>query len=217
MPLTRSINVGIIESDDFLLKSYNDFLKDYGDINISFAVNSMTAFGQIVKRRLRDKPNIILLGVEANLKIGLDAIRILHFQFPGVRVIILSSEETDAFIMQALRTGASSILFKRFGMVEIFDTIIKVNEHGAFLHPEISARIMNYMRSSMSKEITDKLTPKEIELVLLLSKGLSYQEVAEQLKISTYAVTYRMRRIHEKLNITSKAQLLSLVRKGSWQ
>lgn len=212
-----AVNLGIFQNEHFLLNNYNEFFRDFHDINICFAVQSMEEFQQYSERKIKNKPNLILLDIHTGAEQDPDLIRTIHYRFPLSKIIVIGSEDKDTIVMKCFRNGAVCFLNRNARMVDIYEALLHVSREGAYIPSCLCSRIINILNSGIPEEISGQLTPRELELVLFLRNGLTYKELARAMFVSIYTINHHLKKIYTKLNVSSKAQLLSKVRSSQWK
>jgi DNA-binding NarL/FixJ family response regulator len=123
--------------------------------------------------RLSDslKPDVILLDLEMPELSGVEALEKLRDADSTARTIIFTAYDTDERILGALRAGARGYLLKGAARTEIFDAIRTVHAGGSLLQPVVTGRLLDHLSREQPSPEPDPLTPREIEVLALLSQG----------------------------------------------
>lgn len=211
------VNIGIFENDHFLLNNYIEFFQDFHDLNICFAVQTMEEFQQYSTRKIKVKPAVILLDIHFETSQDPDLIRTIHYRFPLSKIIVIGTDEEDLIVMKSFRNGAVCFLHRDIRLVEIYEAILNVASEGAYIPSDLCARLIYFLNSGIPEEISKQLSPRELELVLFLRNGLTYKELAREMFVSVYTINHHLKKIYTKLNVSSKAQLISKVRSSQWK
>jgi DNA-binding NarL/FixJ family response regulator len=159
------------------------------------------------------KPDVVLMDVAMPALNGLDATARLAREFPVVRVIILSMHANAEYARRALRAGAVGYLLKNSNAAEL-DLAIKAAIQGnTFLSPAVAKFIAaDYARpggGSSDSMALERLTPRQLEILQLITKGYTRKQIAEKLVISVKTFdTYRAQ-LMEHLDIHDHAGLVS--------
>lgn len=164
-------------------------------------------------------PDVILMDVAMPGTNGLEATRRLKSMGLKSEILILTMYAEEEYLFQALQAGASGYLLKKAADTELIDAIRTMHKGLAFLYPSATKMlIQDYLervKSGEEKESYDGLSQREREVLQLIAKGYTSQEVAKRLFLSPKTVeTYRSR-IADKLGIRHRAELVKYaLRKG---
>ena len=145
----------------------------------------------------------------------MDGVGIISKYYPDAHLVILSGNTDNDIIWQSISKVASCYLLKPVSFVEIKKQIEIVKNGGALISPEI-AQVLIGKVNSLGKErrtsyANDKLTVRENEVLAQLVNGLAYKEIANVLGISATTVNDHIKNIYNKLNVNSKAELISKI------
>jgi DNA-binding NarL/FixJ family response regulator len=154
------------------------------------------------------KPDVVLMDIHLPGETGIACTARLREIMPEVQVIMLTVYKDIKMIFQALKAGACGYVLKRSDEQEILDAIAEVREGGAPMTGEIARMVVRSFReeSAVKADVTDDLSPREMEILALLSEGLSNKEIAGQLKISFATVRTHLMHIYEKLHVRCRTE-----------
>jgi DNA-binding NarL/FixJ family response regulator len=152
----------------------------------------------------RRQPAVVLMDIHLPGESGITCTARLKEKLPGVQVIILTVYNDPDLIFQALRAGACGYLLKRAGREGILRAISEVLAGGAPMTGEIARRVIDAFRRPALLAQRPELSPREEEVLELLSTGLSNKQLAAQLGISYETVCVHLRRVYEKLHVCSR-------------
>ena len=145
---------------------------------------------------------------------GIEATRCLAEPERAPRVLILTTFDLDEYVYEALRAGASGFLLKDAGADELLHAVRVVAAGEALLSPSITRRLIaDYARRPPASEQPDalaELTPRELEVLRLLARGLSNGEIARELVLGEATVKTHVARIFQKLDLHDRAQAVVL-------
>ena len=154
-------------------------------------------------------PHIALIDISMPHLNGLDALKKLNGQYPGLKLIILTMHEEPEYIMKSLNSGAHAYLLKNVSPDELQKAIRTVVNGGKYFNQTVSGIIMENLAKSEPEE--EALTPRELEVLKLVSQGMSNYQIASELFISIRTVE------KHRVNVLRKMQALNtadLVRKA---
>ena len=164
---------------------------------------------EAVKLALEGDVDLAILDISMPRMTGLQATRELQQRRPELRVLILSMHESEQYLYQALKLGASGYVVKRLADRDLVEACRAAMRGEPFLYPgEISAVIRDYLRRARNGENgDDPLTPRETEVVKLVAESYTNRQIAEALVISEKTVDRHRANILEKLGMHDRVQL----------
>jgi len=162
------------------------------------------------------KPDIILMDLLMPEKNGIEATREIKTFNPDARILIITSFAEDENIYQAIKAGALGYLLKDSSPQELMQAIHDVCNGRMSLHPNIALKLIEELnRPSEIPIIDDPLTEREVEVLKLVAKGRSNQEIAEKLVVSERTIGAHVSNILSKLHLANRTQAaLYALRKG---
>jgi DNA-binding NarL/FixJ family response regulator len=157
------------------------------------------------------RPDVVLMDVRMPGRDGIAATRDVLAAVPGVRVVILTTFEDDAYIFGALSAGASGFLLKRTRPEDLLAAIRTVADGDALLSPSVTSRVIERMAGEPPPQLAQDpriaaLTPREREVLELVASGLSNAEIAAALVIEESTVKSHTKRILAKLGVRDRVQ-----------
>lgn len=173
-------------------------------------VVGMASDGLEAVRMARElRPDVLVTDVSMPGLNGVEAIRRIHAEEPGVRTLCLSMHDTHRIVLAALDAGARGYLLKEGPGEELGQAIRQVMANQIYLSPELVGVVVGEMRQRQQRpvEAAEPLTPRERELVQLLSEGYSTAEVAERLHVSIKTVGTHREHVMSKLGMHSVAEI----------
>jgi len=164
------------------------------------------------------KPDFIIMDVDMPGMNGIDATRRILPEMPNIKLVALSTYLKKAFIIEMLKAGASGYILKEQAFDELIEAIKTVISGETYLSTKATSIIVDdYVQSCHRRDAPSKkaLTEREYEVLKLLAEGKPSKEIALLLDISIQAVDASRRRIMQKLDIQSFADLVKYaIRKG---
>lgn len=153
------------------------------------------------------KPDIVLMDLVMPVMDGIEAIRQIKADYPSIQILVLTSFATDDKIFPAIKAGALGYLIKDTGPEELVHAIRQVHQGQLTLHPTIAQKLLKELTlTSRQTPSPDPLTDREVEVLKLIARGLSNQEIAETLVVSVATVYTHVSKILDKLHLASRTQ-----------
>jgi len=156
-------------------------------------------------------PDLVLMDIHMPLMDGVEATRQIKSQFPGVKVIILTTFQELEYVREALATGAEGYLLKAIHPKDLAAGIRLVHHGGTLITQEIAKQLiadwihpLEQSKVAKNKKISYGLTEREIEVLEQLAKGSSNREIARKLFLTEGTVKNYISNIYSKLEVTGR-------------
>ena len=166
------------------------------------------------------KPDVAIIDVAMPKLDGIEATRRIKALCPAVAVLVLSAYDDDQFVFGLLEAGAAGYLLKSVRGHEIVDAIRAVDAGESVLHPSVARKVLNRFASVSSKTQRKKplelLTDREMEVLKLVTKGLSNKDIADELSLSIRTVQGHLANIFNKLRVSSRTEAVVRALKEGW-
>lgn len=155
------------------------------------------------------QPDLILLDLSLTGSSGLAAIPALRTVAPHSRILVLTMHDDEGYVRQALAAGANGYVLKRAADAELIAAIRAVLRGELYIHPALTRQLLeDLLPQTPALNPWESLSEREREVLLLVARGYTAAEIAEQLSLSPKTVeTYRTRGM-EKLGLRSRAALV---------
>jgi len=168
-----------------------------------------------IEETARLHPDVVLMDIRMPNLDGIEATRrIAAAGARGPRVLILTTFDLDEYVYEALRAGAGGFLLKDAGAEELLHAIRVIAAGEALLSPSITRRLIaDYARRPPTSErpaALAELTPRELEVLRFVARGLSNSDVARRLVLGEATIKTHVARIFQKLNLHDRAQAVVL-------
>lgn len=160
------------------------------------------------------QPDVILMDVVMPCCNGLTATRLIKAKFPDIKIVMLTSSESDQDLFEAVKSGACGYLLKNLNATELFNMLKSLQQGETPWSPGLAERILKEFEN---QEITDsdpgenfQLTERQMEVLKLVAQGMVYKEVGDRLGLSERTIKYHMAKIMEKLHLENRTQVIAL-------
>jgi DNA-binding NarL/FixJ family response regulator len=210
--VSETVRVMLVDDDALLRSGLRAILSSDDAIDVvEEAENGRLA----VQRAPHRRPDVVLMDVRMPELDGIAATGELLAATPEAKVIVLTTFETDEYILGALRAGASGFLLKRSSPEQLIAAIHTVAEGEALLSPSVTRRLIDrvaahpLMRGQVDPRL-DELTPREREVLELIAQGLSNSEIATALTVERTTVKTHVKRVLTKLGARDRVHAVIL-------
>jgi len=161
-------------------------------------------------------PDVLLLDLELPGRQGLDVISEIVNRWPKLTIIVLTVHDESAKIFTALEAGAIGYLGKPVSSVRLLEAIAEADAGGSPMSTSIARLVVRkFHAQGRLRKSLDQLTPREMEILDHISRGLSTKEIATQLELSDRTISSHLRKIYHKLQVRSRSAAVSRFLQGS--
>jgi DNA-binding NarL/FixJ family response regulator len=203
----------LLADDEGLVRSGFKVLLDLeDDITV---VGEATTGAEAVERARATRPDVIVMDIRMPQLDGIEATREIAKTtgLQQVRILILTTYDTDAYVFEALQAGASGFLLKDAGPAELLHAVRVVAAGDALLAPRVTRRLIaqftaERVATQTSEDRLAVLTPREREVLALVGEGLSNDEIGAELYLSPATARTHVSRAMAKLGARNRAQLV---------
>lgn len=173
-----------------------------GFLCVGEAANAKQALNLLPELR----PDVVLVDLELPGIDGASFIRAARAQHADLRLLIFTNHDGAEFLFPALAAGADGYLLKGENAANLLAGIREVQEGGAPMSPSIARKVLKHFQAPAGHVTKEQaLTPREIEILTLLAKGLQQKEIADQLSLSHRTIGTHLGHIYHKLHVHNAA------------
>jgi DNA-binding NarL/FixJ family response regulator len=164
---------------------------------------------EAIEKALTHEVHLVILDVSMPRMTGIQAAAELTRRKPDLRVVMLSMYDSEQFLFEALKAGASGYVLKSGADTDIVDAVRAAMRGDSYLYPSaVSALVRDYVeRGGRGEEQFDVLTPRELEVLKLIAEAYPSKEIAKELFISIKTVERHRQNILDKLGMRDRVEL----------
>jgi DNA-binding NarL/FixJ family response regulator len=199
-----TIHVALVEDQKELCRSWVRIIETFGGFECTCTCASAE---EAVCAIPATRPDVILMDIRLPRMSGIECTSRLKELLPGTPIIILTVLDDDELIFRALEAGADGYLLKRSKPADLREALLDVLEGGAPMSSAIARRVVrSFRRPPANPRNEAHLSTREIEVLGLLSRGLSNKEIADQMRLSIETVRSYLKTIYEKLHVHCRTE-----------
>ncbi len=202
-----SITLAIVED----LAEVREGLKQFISLNPEFTILGTFQTAEEAMHKLPQlNPDIVIMDINLPGMSGIECIKLLKKKIPRTQFMMFTVYENDEKVFEALKAGASGYLLKNTGLLQLIAALKELHNGGSPMSANIARKLVNLFQDEhVAEEPASGLSKRENEILLLLSKGLLYKEIADQLGISVGTVRQHIHKIYEKLHVQNRTEALN--------
>lgn len=158
-------------------------------------------------------PDVVVMDVRMPSVSGIEAAGLIKADQPGIRILMLTISDEEDDLFEAVKAGANGYLLKEISIDEIAAAVRSVHAGQSLITPSMASKLLTEFADLVRKEQpvpqdvpAPRLTPREVEVLQEVAKGLSNRDIAESLSIAENTVKNHIRNILEKLHLHSRMQ-----------
>lgn len=203
----RSIRIALVEDD----AGTRSMLVSVLGWEPGFEVVGVHSSGEAALERLPlEGPDVVLMDIHLPGMSGIEAVRELTRSMPGLGKVMLTAFQDDALILEAIRAGAHGYLIKDSPIQELIDGIRQVHEGGSPMSLGVARRVVEHLRSSnQPSQPFGGLSERENQVLAALASGKRLKNICAELGLSDGTVRTYVRRVYEKLQVTSRTEAVA--------
>ena len=208
MPMAETIPIVVADDHPLILSGLDQLLTQQE----GFIVAARCPTGRETIDAVREhRPAILLLDLQLPDIDGLDVLRALETFDVRPRVVLLTARIDEDQMIEALRLGVRGVVLKEMAPSLLLQCLRRVHAGGQWLEKDSAARAMAKLvrNEEQHRRLATMLTPREIEIVRLVRRGLANRQIAETLGVAEGTVKVHLHNIYEKLSVQRRGQLIA--------
>jgi DNA-binding NarL/FixJ family response regulator len=202
-----SITLAIVEDLDEVRDGLKNFLTLSSEFNV---LDTFKTAEEALNDIPRLKPDIVIMDINLPGMNGIECIRQVKGKSKNTQFMMFTVYENDEKVFEALKAGASGYLLKNTGLLQLSEALRELYNGGSPMSSNIARKLVTVFREQEKNAAAiETLSNRENEILQLLSKGLLYKEIADQLSISTGTVRQHIHKVYEKLHVQNRTEAIN--------
>jgi DNA-binding NarL/FixJ family response regulator len=203
------VKVYVVEDQPKILKSLIKLLGGFSEIEIvGKALSGEEALEGIAEKQ----PEVVLLDLGLPQMSGIEVTREIKKKYPKIELLIFTVFDEEEKVMEAIQAGASGYLLKGMEASKIVEAIREVKDGGSVIQPSLARSLLRQFQVQAQPgkdEDLPSLTPREVEILQIIAKGLSNAEAAKVLKISRATIRTHLEHIYAKMAVSNRVEAIT--------
>lgn len=218
------MKVLLVDDNRLMIEGLQNLLNAYNIEVAGVALNGLES----VKMARELEPDVILMDIRMPVCDGLTATRLIKAENPEAKIVILTTSTDDDDLFEAIKSGASGYLLKSIDTGQLVEALNQAQQGTPPFSPGLATKLLNEFKrfSNPNESISQqnsggktgpppghRLNARQIEVLSLVSNGLSYKEVGARLFLSERTIKYHMAEIMNRLHMENRAQVVAFAGK----
>ncbi|HEY3078738.1 MAG TPA: response regulator transcription factor [Chloroflexota bacterium] len=210
------MRVLLVDDHRLVVEMLADALAQAEDVEV---VGTAANGAEGVQIARREKPDVVLMDVEMDGMGGIEATKQIAQSLPDTRVVMLTANDDQATVLEAIESGAVGYLTKDRALVDdVVETVRRAHQGEIMLPPALIGRLVASLAARRREQIerralAEALTPREREILLLIAEGADNKTIADRLVVSPHTVRTHVQNVLAKLGAHSKLEALTIAAK----
>lgn len=194
-------------------------LKEKIEFGVEFKISSISSNGKELIERLEKNHAVDMVFMDINMPVmnGIEATEVIASRWPNIKVVMCTVFDDDQNIFDAIMAGASGYILKDEPPAKVHRAIYEAIEGGAPMSQMIAKKALSLLRNGMPRqEVSEdfELTKRELEVLEQIAKGLSYDQISDNLFISYGTARKHVENIYKKMKVHNKIEAIEKAKKG---
>jgi DNA-binding NarL/FixJ family response regulator len=201
------IRIAIIEDDEVTRECLRLLV---GGTQGYDCVGAFTSVEAALRQGFARTPDVLLLDIHLPGMLGSEGVKLFRERYPRMHILMLTVYAEQGKIFESICNGACGYLLKKTPPARLLEAIREAHEGGAPMTPEIARKVITlFQQTARPEQLDEALTPHELRLLKLLAEGYSYQDAADEFRVSINTLRNHIRSIYDKLHVHSKSAAVS--------
>ena len=201
------VRVALVEDEPEFRENWKSLINSFTDFQCHRACVSAE---EALKQIPLDKPDVVLMDIFLPRMSGIECVKRLKEVLPNLQIVMLTAADDDELVFMALEAGADGYLLKLTKPEDLRASLLEVLRGGAPMSSGIARRVVHFFRQKTKvRDDNVRLSAREEEVLILLSKGYSNKEIAGQLALSVDTICSYLKTIYKKMHVRSRTEAVA--------
>lgn len=202
------IKVMIADDHPLIRHGLKRILSEGDEINVLDEAGSVME----LRRKLRDaKLDALILDISMPGVSGLEGLKEIKQDYPGLPVLILSIHPEDQYAIRALKAGAAGYLNKECAPEQLVNAVKKIADGERYVTAKVGDLLASQLHENTDRPLHEQLSDRELQVLLLIASGRTLTEIGKSFNLSVKTVSTYRNRILKKMNMKSNAEMVKYV------
>jgi DNA-binding NarL/FixJ family response regulator len=198
------LKIALVEDQPKVRENWTKLINSFPDLSCACTCKSGEEALRVIPEVL---PDVVLMDIFLPRMSGIECTARLKELLPQTRIVILTAMNDEELVFMALEAGADGYLLKRTKPADLRTALLDVLGGGAPMTSEIARRVIeSFRRKAKTRDETLKLSVREEQILLLLTKGYPNKTIADKLELSVDTVCHHLKHVFEKLHVSSRTE-----------
>lgn len=202
------IKVALVEDDEIYRNALGKVVKSNHSLEL---VGSYQRAEDFIDQFRLIRPEVVLMDIHLPGMNGIECMATIKFDHPEVQFIMCTVYEEEDLLYDSLKYGATGYMLKKAAPRHIAEAILDVKRGGSPMSASIARKVVNFFQAPPVHPAYQELSGREKEILILLSKGYRYKEIAEKVFLSINTVRTHIRNIYIKLQVSSRTEAINKI------
>jgi len=199
----KKIKLLIVDDHALIRDGLAKILAFYNDIDVVAQASDGRTACQLV---LRFSPDVVLMDINMPGMNGIDATKFIKAERPSIGIIALTIHDDEEYVYELVKAGVSAYILKDIDSLSLVETVRMVAKGETVFHHSITKKLLGEFKRMAKHETEELLSNREMDVLLLITKGKSNKEIGESLYISEKTVKNHLTNIFRKIEVNDRTQ-----------
>ena len=207
MTAQKSFRLIIADDHEILIDGIESILLNMDMVEIR---GKYSSGDEVIEHLKKESVDLAIMDIRMNGMDGITASKIIKKTYPQTKILILSMYDQYGFVMKAIEADVDGYLVKNFGKNELSSAVQTILNNNKYFSPSITEKILSKIKAPELNKTEVSLTPRESQVLQLLSDGLTSDKIADMLHMSKHTVNTYRKNLLEKFGAKNVSELIKL-------